>query len=491
VTTIAEFAREELGVELTDGQRRAVDEFEAGGHEQAIWRWGRRSGKSLVADVIAVHDAVVRDHLRRHLRPGEPRIAGIVCPRLDQAAAHVASIAAMVGRSPRLRKLLAGEPTSEEVAFVNGSVVKAFPCSARGIRGGAWSCAVLDELGHFVTTADGNAASDAVLEAVVPSLAQFGTEGRLVAISTPRWRQGAFATLVARAEGGRFGYMHAVHASTSQMNPAISARWLEERRREDPEVYAREYLAEFVDGVSSYLPSAEVVAAVRHGVGNLAPVDGVRYAAALDPAYSHDAFAMAVAHLDEDGRVVVDAVHSWRRAGHEATCDAVAEVARAYGLARLASDQHCIRPVQEGLARRGVKVDYRPWSNASKAEAFGAVKVRLNTGGVELPDHAGLVEELCGLEARPTPSGLTRIAAAGAGHDDLAVAVAAVVAQLAPARRGVDPAAVLAGLAWRGDEPRRSPFGRVGGPTWDRMGEPERGDGHVRPLVVDPHRLGG
>jgi hypothetical protein len=48
----------------------------------------------------------------------------------------------------------------------------------------------------------------------------------------------------------------------------------------------------------------------------------------------------------------------------------------------------------------------------------------------ELPRDDGLIQELCNLEARPTVGGFTRIAAAGRGHDDRAVAVAATVAQL-------------------------------------------------------------
>ena len=115
MSRIVTFAAEELGIELTAGQRRAVAEFEAGGYEQAVWRWGRRSGKTLVADILVTADAVLRDYLRARLRPGEPRIAAVVCPRLDQAQQHIASIAGMVSRSPRLSRLLVGQ-TADELA---------------------------------------------------------------------------------------------------------------------------------------------------------------------------------------------------------------------------------------------------------------------------------------------------------------------------------------------------------------------------------------
>jgi hypothetical protein len=54
---------------------------------------------------------------------------------------------------------------------------------------------------------------------------------------------------------------------------------------------------------------------------------------------------------------------------------------------------------------------------------------------VQLPDDPALVEELCALEARPTPAGFTRIAATGSGRDDRAITVASVVHQLVGAGR--------------------------------------------------------
>ena len=141
---------------------------------------------------------------------------------------------------------------------------------------------------------------------------------------------------------------------------------------------------------------------------------------------------MGVGHRDGD-EVVIDAVQTWHRGGHEATLDQVAELAKAYGVRRLRTDQFCAVPVQEGLARRGLQGDYIPWTNEGKANAFSRLKVALNTRSVELPDDAALIEELLALETRPTPGGNVRIAAAGGGHDDRAIVVAAVVdALMAP-----------------------------------------------------------
>lgn len=427
---ITTFAKRELGIELTQGQARAVSEFETGHYQQAVWRWGRRSGKSLIADILALADAITRDKLRSKLRANEPRIAAIIAPRLEQAQEHIRNIGAMVESSPRLKPLLV-TVTADELTFNNASAIRAYPCSARSIRGGAWSSVILDELGHYVTSEEGNAAGDRILEAALPALAQFGSDGWLVAISTPLWKQGAFYKLVQRAESGRYAYMHAIHASTEQMNPAVPKDWMDERRLEDPDLFRREFAAEFIDGAGSYLPSEEILACVRNGRKVLAPVPATVYAGCLDPAYSHDSFAMAVAHRERDtGLVVVDGTWSWTRAGHESTLDNVAEIAKQYRIGALRTDQAGTQPIKEGLARRGLGTAYVPWDNQNKADAYSKLKVLVNTGGIELPNDDRLLGELFNLEARPTPSGLTRIAAAGTGHDDLASAVAGAIAQL-------------------------------------------------------------
>lgn len=421
-----------LGLELTAGQAEMLGSFEEGGYQQAVWRCGRRGGKSLLADVLALFDATMRDELREFLRAGETRVAAIIAPRLEQSRAHIRSCRALLEGNRELFSLLESE-TVDSLRFANGSEIRAYPASARGLRGDPWSSCVLDELGHFVTSEDGNAAGDMVVEAAHPSLAQFGDAGWLVAVSTPLWRQGAFWTLCERAESGRFEHIHYRHLSTQEMNDRIPAGWLEERRREDPDLFAREFLAEFIDSSGSYLPSEEVVRAIRKG-DKLRPRTGVRYRMSLDPAYQQDFFAAAIAHLDVDKVLVVDGVWTWRRAGHERVMDEVRDLANEYHIARVTTDQASPVPVKEALHRRRIAVDYRPWTNESKRDAFARLKVLLNTGAVELPNDKDLVEELCSLEARPTPSGMTRIAAARGGHDDRAVAVAALAGQLA--RRG-------------------------------------------------------
>jgi len=420
---LAEFAHDELRLELTPGQREALTAFEAGNYAAAVWQWGRRSGKSLLSDVLVLFDACVRDDLRRFVRPGEERISAVIAPRLEQSRAHVRNCRSMIETSATLGSLLIGE-TADELHFSNKSVIRAYPCSGRTIRGGAFSSVVLDELAHYLDT-DGNSAGDAVLEAATPALAQFGDSGWLIAISTPRWRSGTFWMLVDRAQSGRFRHIHYLHKSTADMNPKVSPAWLEERRREDPDLYSREFLAQFVDGIASYLTSSDIMACVRRGQSILPPA-GHEYSGALDVAYSRDKTALVVGHKD-DGIDIIDGCWTWHRAGHEGMLSEVADVLGRYGIRTVRIDQFAETAVRETLAKYRIEADYLPWTNESKANAFGRLKASINTRSIELPDDRGLIDELVSLEGRKTPSGLTRIAAAGDGSDDRATALASLV----------------------------------------------------------------
>lgn len=488
---VVAFAREELRVTLRPAQEEMARSFVDGPYHEAVWRCGRRGGKSRLADVLALVDVVLRGHLQERVMEGEPRIAGIVSPRESQSLAHVAMCREMVGRSRAISAMLRDE-RADRLVFSNGAELRSYPASARGIRGDGWSSAIFDEAAHFVLVDGSNAADESVYSAVVPSLAAFDDEGWLFRVSTPLWQAGQFYKRVQRAESGRFPWMHYRHYTTAQMNPAISAGWLEERRLEDPESFAREYLGEFIDGAASYLSSADVTRSVRSGIGNLPPVAGVRYRTAIDPAFNMDRFAMVVAHAERvpvpessgdrrqtrPVRTVVDAVFAWHRKGYEEVLDEVRDVASRYGVRRVLTDQGAAEPVRAGLARRGLVADYRPWTSESKRDAMAAVKLALNTGGLELPDDAELVKELTGLEARPTPSGLTRIAAAGSGHDDRATALAAVVADLSQHTMTPEKLQQIAAV----QEELRAPAARPGVRSLEGLGVLSGGRGSAWPF---------
>jgi hypothetical protein len=410
-----------------------VSEFEAGGYSECIWKCGRRGGKSTLADVIALYDCIARDSLRAFLLPDEPRIAGIVAQNQERARRHISRCRAWVRRNPRLRKMLVRDET-DELGFSNGSSLVAYPCSSRALRGDAWSCAVLDELAHFVDSTDGPAAASNIYEAVSPALAQFADAGWLVSISTPGWQSGKFFELVQQAASGQYPSMYYASKTSIEMNPRLSAAWLDKQRIKDPDLYRREYLAEFT-AAGAFLDSVDVLGCVRRGSGVLPPVMTSSYSASIDPAFAADNFSLGIAHVDQGGTVIVDGCWVWSRGGFESTLDQVVEVCERYRIGVVRTDQFSSQAILEGLARRGVGCRVAPWDNMSKWQAYSRLKAGLASRQVQLPDDEGLVSELLTLEARPTRSGQTYIGARSGAKDDRASVIAALMDSTAPATR--------------------------------------------------------
>ena len=160
----------------------------AHGHRRGPARAGCQGGavavaSSLTAATAMVGNATLRPDLDARMRPGETRYVLGVATRLDQAALLIDYAREVVRHSPLLRTMLASSSADELVFNLPGhrrSIIKAMPCNARGSRGWSVSMLVADEVAHFVDS-ENNQSGEVVLQALLPSLAQFGDDGRGVA----------------------------------------------------------------------------------------------------------------------------------------------------------------------------------------------------------------------------------------------------------------------------------------------------------------------
>ena len=84
------------------------------------------------------------------------------------------------------------------------------------------------------------------------------------------------------------------------MNPLIAPEELAREQANDPTNFRREFLAEWLNDVDSFLPDSDINAAIRSGVHERAPVDVYKgsYCAALDASglSGRDRFTLAIAH---------------------------------------------------------------------------------------------------------------------------------------------------------------------------------------------------
>lgn len=383
-----------------------------------------------MAAVAAIYNAVVEDYTGTQ-RPGERRFIVVVANRDEQAQEFIRVVREVLERSidPDLVALVDWEGcTLSEIRFHNNVVIRAMPCSSRSTRGLPVSLLILDEAGHFQTDSEGTGAGKQVYQALEPSVAQFGDKGYVMLTSTPKWRSGIFWELYRSGEEGIDGELLVLKRPTWEMNPRISRESLEPRFRIDPDGAATEYGADFSAAEGAFLDIKDILAC-RRKEGTFAPQPDTVYKAAIDPAFQKDAFAMAVAHK-KDQEVVVDGVWVWVRQGYDATLDQVAEVARRYSVKIVRTDQYSSQPVLEGLLKRGLVCEPVPWDNANKFEAFSLLKAGLVTRQVSLPNDDQITQELMNLEAKPTVTGLVRIAASAGNHDDRATVLAALMHML-------------------------------------------------------------
>jgi hypothetical protein len=164
-------------------------------HRLNVWAAGRRIGKTSCAALTLTWDATLRPHPRKYLRPGERRYCVGVATNLRQARLLIDAARTVVKQSPLLASMLQDE-SDDELVFPDATVT-AFPATARGVRGWAVSSLVFDEMAHQLDT-DGNQAAEPLWRALVPSTAQFGSEARIVACSTPLGLEGCFMSCIRR-----------------------------------------------------------------------------------------------------------------------------------------------------------------------------------------------------------------------------------------------------------------------------------------------------
>jgi hypothetical protein len=295
-------------------------------------------------------------------------------------------------------------------------------------------CAICDEISYwFDDVTNANPASE-IIRALKPGMAGFPT-AKLVAISSPfaksGWLWEAFRTRHERDD--RFVW----HLDTATMNPAIDPAFLAEEEKNDPEYYAREYLAEFWESAANFLPSDSVQACVVAQRFELPPQPGPRYTAALDAAFRGDAFAFSITHRTGE-KILEDVIRSWRgsRSHPVNLAEVLGEIVsflRRYRITRIFGDQFCSEPIRQALVTQGIQFEQRT-TLGSRAQCFNSLRTLITSGQIELLDDAETVAELKRLQLVVTTGGNQRVEAA-TGHDDRAVALALAAHEAVGARQ--------------------------------------------------------
>jgi hypothetical protein len=382
---------------------------------------GRRSGKTYkIAAPIVIYEAF-RDH---GVPEGEDAYVLLLAPTIKQAKIAFRAIRKYLRQSPLLAKRIVHE-TREAIKLDNGVTIACYVASYSAVRGLTIVASVCDEMAFWPH--DSNAANpeSETLDALYPGMANV-MNPKLIKISTPFGKRGTLWTEFQRRASLPFPVFQ---VTTSEMNPTIKPAELEMYRKRDDSKYRREFMAEFSEDINAWIDAEILYRCVVPGRKQSPPEPGVFYFAAIDPAFRHDDFALAIAHRDSSGTVVLDLLVRWRGSKKIPVCweqvrDDIKYYCKQYGIYVVHCDQHCAAIIQEQLLQLGIHFKEKTFGPRTRAEIFGNLKHLLRQSKIELLDNHEFLEQLLNLEELTKDAGRIDIQPAGTMRDDLAVVVA-------------------------------------------------------------------
>ena len=207
-------------------------EFEAGlEKEEAILVLGARSGKSLLASIIALYEAT-RKKWAKYLNRGESGYIEVISTRQKQSEAIIgANCLRLMENSYHLKGLIK-DSTLSELTLKNNMKILSLPCNSTAGRGFPVCCLIFDEVAHFYT--EGVKSDETIFNALRPRQAQF-PGAKLILISTPAAKQGLLWNFY--EEGFKVPTRLTAQAETLFMNPLVDRKFLDKEKARDCLLY--------------------------------------------------------------------------------------------------------------------------------------------------------------------------------------------------------------------------------------------------------------
>ena len=379
---------------------------------------GRRSGKSFISSIIAVYMACFKDW-RPYLSAGEVGWIFIIAVDRTQARVIKRYVSGILNSVSVLKGLVEKE-TQDEIWLRNRVAIGIKTLSFRTLRGYTVLCGILEEIAFWRSEESANPDKE-VLAAIRPALATI-PDGLLIGLSTPYSRAGVLFEQW-RQNYGKAGDTLVWVAKTELMNPTIDRRLIEKALAEDPEAARAEWMAEWRQDISAFLPEEIVRSCVIPGRHELPKIAGASYFGFIDPSGGRqDSFTLGISHREKSGRVIIDVLRErvppFRP---EAVVLEYAGILKAYEVAQVQSDRYAGEWVTDSFRRQGVEVKS---AELTASELFLEVLPLVSQGSVEILDSPRLISQLAGLERRTRSQGKDLITHYPGGHDDCAVAMA-------------------------------------------------------------------
>lgn len=379
---------------------------------------GRRGGKSHVAALLALFQAVFQDH-RDRLSPGEIATVLVLAADRPQARSAMRYVQGLCDH-PMIAPMVKRQ-TETTIEFTNRSAIEIGTASHRSVRGYTLSAVVCDEIAFWYS--DGASPDREIIQALRPALATL--DGRLIALSSPYSKRGMLWDTYRRAYGDDDETRVLVAQAPSRtMNPLLPQRVVDDAMKDDPQAARAEFMAEFRSDISSFLDPELIDRAMRRSPLEV-PFDSAhRYVAFVDPSGGGaDEYGLCIAHMDGD-TAVIDLLRGRHGSPAEITNE-YATILQSYGVRSVTGDRYAGAWPRDQFARHGITYEAAPLDRSGLYLEFLA---RLNSEVVELPPDDRMRRQFAGLERRTARSGKDSIDHPPNGHDDRANCAAGVVA---------------------------------------------------------------
>lgn len=388
-----------------------------GGYPEAVAVVGVQSGKTRIAGALESFEALTGETGTHAVGVGQDHRGAM---RVLQRYAREPFETLDAFKAEVVRE------TADTLELRNGVALSAYPCRPAAVRGIRACVVVVDELAFFTTT-DGRPVDTEMLRVARGRLATTG--GKLIVLSSPYGQSGALWDLHRKHFGHDDSPTLVWQGSAPDMNPTLPADYLARMESDDPEAYRSEVLGEFRAGIASLFDPEALDACVVAGRRELLPAEGVACRWHFDSTGGRkDAGALCGAYRVGD-RIVVDYARRWPAPSNPENVIAEAALAmKPYGGTEVQIDRFAADFPIRAFERHGIRAFV---AEKTTSEHYLGLLPIVNAGAIELLDLPELLRELRGLERRRGASGRDRVDHRPGAHDDLAAALAGVVALLA------------------------------------------------------------
>ncbi len=384
---------------------------------------GRQVGKSLITAARSLWFSIMH-HGKTTL---------IVSATQRQSSLMFDKILKYVEGSSLLTKSITRK-TRTLVRFTNKSEIIALPCGFDGnsLRGHSAHMIVFDEAAFIP--------ENVITDVAMPMLST--TNGTAIMLSTPYGRDHYFFKAFTSPLWSKYQF------KTSD-NPLVSKEFLDQQLEEIGQTrFRQEYLAEFVDEVTTYFPTSLLRSSVHKCtgeslcsycemcMGRKSP-SGELYAG-YDPGGVSDPAALVVVQRYRDTirkalsyRVVLTKTFLREKQTKDTSnvytqfTAAVADIHRELHFSRLLVDSTGLgSPIVEHCRSLNLPVEGMMLTQKTKEEVLSNLKITLEQGRMMLPENLELLSSLNCIEAERTRSGGYTFDHARGTHDDLGYALA-------------------------------------------------------------------